>query len=237
MVIHSLRLRWSEVETVKLLCGHGGFPVATGCHGAVKCPVKPPTRPCSRRDTVPEKKETKGMSCFWELFALKFELWTLILQCPLTLVWIIPYRWSLISFTMSLTLIWGRREERGVTACLCAILGLQHAVIKINHWTKNTMASTHRQIILYQAEDDVGADEDPCTSNASAAVHGDGSLVVHRPQVADKANQLLRAVRDAVVGPVGELQVSDKVGLTALERQGFQECPTSRHTKRAKMPI
>lgn len=79
------------------------------------------------------------------------------------------------------------------------------------------VALTHRQIILNEAEDDVSADEDPCAPDAGAAVHGDWSLMVHCPQVADKANQLLRAVWHAVVRPVCELQVTDEMGLTSLE--------------------
>lgn len=79
------------------------------------------------------------------------------------------------------------------------------------------MASTHRQIFLNEAEENVSADENSCASDAGAAVHGGWSLVVHRPQVADEANQLLGAVRHAVVRPVCELQVTDKMGLTSLE--------------------
>lgn len=79
------------------------------------------------------------------------------------------------------------------------------------------MAYTHRQIVLNEAEKDVSADENSRASNAGAAVHSDWSLVVHRPQVADEANQVLRAVRNAVVRPVCELQVTDKMGLTGLE--------------------
>lgn len=82
---------------------------------------------------------------------------------------------------------------------------------------KKKMASTHRQVVLNEADYNVGADENSCASNAGAAVHGDWSLVVHRPQVADEANQLLGAVRHTVVRPVCELQVTDKMGLTGLE--------------------
>lgn len=56
-----------EVETFKLLCGLGDFPVAIGCREAVKFPVKPPTRLCSKRGIVPETRETKATSSFWEL--------------------------------------------------------------------------------------------------------------------------------------------------------------------------
>lgn len=76
---------------------------------------------------------------------------------------------------------------------------------------------THRQILLNEAEDNVGTNENSCASDASTAVHGDRALMVHRPQVADEANQLLGGVRHAVVGPVRELQVSNKVYLTSLE--------------------
>lgn len=79
------------------------------------------------------------------------------------------------------------------------------------------MASTHRQIALNEAEDNVSADENSCAPDAGAAVHGDWSLLVQRPQVADEANQLLGAVWHAVVRPVGELQVADKMGLASLE--------------------
>lgn len=81
------------------------------------------------------------------------------------------------------------------------------------------MASTHRQIVLNEAEDNVSADENSCASDAGAAVHRDWSLVVQRPQVADEANQLLGAVRHAVVRPVCELQVTDKMDLAGLEQQ------------------
>lgn len=81
----------------------------------------------------------------------------------------------------------------------------------------NKTASTHRQIVLNEAEDNVSADENSCASDAGTAVHGGWSLVVHCPQVADEANQLLRAGRHTVVRPVCELQVTDKMGLTGLE--------------------
>lgn len=81
----------------------------------------------------------------------------------------------------------------------------------------NKLASTHRQIVLNEAEDNVSADENSCASDASAAVNSDWPLVVHRPQVADEANQLLRALRHTMVRPVCELQVTDKMGLTSLE--------------------
>ncbi len=79
------------------------------------------------------------------------------------------------------------------------------------------MNFTHRQIILNEAEDNVSADEDSCASDAGAAVHGDWSLMVQCSQVADEANQLLRAVWHAMVRPVCELQVTNKMGLTSLE--------------------
>lgn len=44
------------------------FPVAIGCRAAVKCPVKPPARLCSRRDTGPESRETKDTSGVCDLF-------------------------------------------------------------------------------------------------------------------------------------------------------------------------
>lgn len=67
----ALQIAELEVETFKLLCGLGDFPVAIGCREAVKCPVKPPTRLCSRRDTVPETRETKDTSSFWDLLFFK----------------------------------------------------------------------------------------------------------------------------------------------------------------------
>lgn len=51
---------WRQSATLEF----GDFPVAIGCHEAVKCPVKPPTRLCSRRDTVPETTQTKAKSSF-----------------------------------------------------------------------------------------------------------------------------------------------------------------------------
>lgn len=79
------------------------------------------------------------------------------------------------------------------------------------------MDPTHRQILFSEAEDDVSTDENPCASDASTAVHSDGPLVVHRPQVADKADELLGAVWHAVVRPVYEFQVMNQVCLTSLE--------------------
>lgn len=80
--------------------------------------------------------------------------------------------------------------------------------------TPRTTASTHRQITVDEAEDDVGADEDACAADSGAAVHRDGTFAVHRPHVADEADQLVGAVRHAVVGPVCELQVMDQMSLT-----------------------
>lgn len=82
--------------------------------------------------------------------------------------------------------------------------------------------SAHRQIILNEVDDDVGADQDPGASDAGAAVHCDGPLVVHGPQVADEAHQLLGAVRHTVVWPVCELQVLDVMGLARLWRVQFK---------------
>lgn len=81
---------------------------------------------------------------------------------------------------------------------------------------KTHLASAHRQIILNEADDDVGADQDPRASDAGAAVHCDGPLVVHGSQVADEADQLLRAVWHAMVRPVCELQVVDVMGVASL---------------------
>lgn len=78
------------------------------------------------------------------------------------------------------------------------------------------MASTHRQIVLNEADDDVSADENSRAPDAGAAVHCDWSLVVHRPQIADEANQLLGAMWHAMVGPLCDLQVSDIMRLTCL---------------------
>lgn len=75
-------------------------------------------------------------------------------------------------------------------------------------------ASTHRQIAVDEAEEDVGADEDAGAADSGAAVHRDGAVAVHRPHVADEADQLLGAVRHAVVGPACELQVVDQMSLT-----------------------
>lgn len=80
-------------------------------------------------------------------------------------------------------------------------------------------AHTHWQIPLDEAEENVSADENARASDAGAAVHRDRALVVHGPQVADEADQLLRRVRDAVVGPVRELQVVDKVSPARLRSQ------------------
>ena len=79
------------------------------------------------------------------------------------------------------------------------------------------MASTHRQIVLNEAEENVSANENSCASDAGAAVHSDWSNMVHCPQVADEANQLLGTFRHSVVRPVCELQVTDKMCLTGLE--------------------
>lgn len=80
-------------------------------------------------------------------------------------------------------------------------------------------ASTYRHIILNEAEDDVSADEDSCSSNASAAVHSDWPLVMHCPQVADEANQLLWAVWHTVVRPMCEFQMMDKMNVPGLKKQ------------------
>lgn len=50
------------------------FPVAIGCREAVKCPVKPPARLCSRRDTGPESRETKDTSGVCDLFFFPLNL-------------------------------------------------------------------------------------------------------------------------------------------------------------------
>lgn len=84
-------------------------------------------------------------------------------------------------------------------------------------WKNNNKASTYRQVFFNEFNDDVGTDEDPRPPDASAAVNSDRALVVHGPHVANESNQLLRAVWHAVVGPVCELQVMNKVGLTSLE--------------------
>lgn len=86
-------------------------------------------------------------------------------------------------------------------------------------WKPIKVDSTHRQIILDEAKDDVSTNKNSCTSDASAAVHSDGPFMVHRPQVADEANQLLGGVRHAVVRPVCELQVSNKMCFGSLEWQ------------------
>lgn len=78
------------------------------------------------------------------------------------------------------------------------------------------LASTHRQVVLNEVEDNISTDENPRASDAGAAVHRDRPPVVHRPQVTDETNQLLRTLRDAVVGPVCELQVKNKMGLASL---------------------
>lgn len=78
------------------------------------------------------------------------------------------------------------------------------------------MASAHRQIVLNEADDNVSADENSCAPDAGTAVHCDWSLVVHRPQIADEANQLLGAMWHTMVRPLCDLQVSDKMSLTCL---------------------
>lgn len=80
--------------------------------------------------------------------------------------------------------------------------------------TPGTTAFTHRQIAGDEAEDDVGADEDARAADPGAAVHRDGTVAVHCPHVADEADQLVGAVRHAVIGPVCELQVVDQMSLT-----------------------
>lgn len=54
-------------------------------------------------------------------------------------------------------------------------------------------------------------------------MHCDGSLVVHGPQAADEADQLLGAVRHAVVRPVCELQVVDVMGVARLWGEQFTD--------------
>lgn len=87
---------------------------------------------------------------------------------------------------------------------------------------KKKTASAHRQIILNEADDDVSADQDPSASNTGTAVHCDGPLVVHGPQIADETDQLLGAVRHAMVRPVCELQVVDVMSVARLWRGQFK---------------
>lgn len=58
----ALQVSGPEVEKFKLICGLWDFPVAIGCCEAVKCPVKPPTRLCSRRSTGPEMRDKGKVS-------------------------------------------------------------------------------------------------------------------------------------------------------------------------------
>lgn len=76
-----------------------------------------------------------------------------------------------------------------------------------------TAASTHRQITVDEAQDEVGADENARTADSGAAVHRHGPCAVHHPHVADEADQLVGAVRHAVIGPMSELQVMDQMSL------------------------
>lgn len=94
-------------------------------------------------------------------------------------------------------------------------LWLQYGTKKLNE--NNKRASTYRQVFFNEFKDNVVTDEDPCPSDASAAVNSDRPLVVHGPHVADESNQLLWAVWHTVVRPVCEFQVMNKVGLTSLE--------------------
>lgn len=103
--------------------------------------------------------------------------------------------------------------DHSLTLCCASIrptLQVQVAAIP------RTTAFTHRQITADQAQDDVGADEDARAADSGAAVHRDGTSAVHRPHVADEADQLVGAVRHAVIGPVRELQVMDQMSLTRL---------------------
>ena len=76
---------------------------------------------------------------------------------------------------------------------------------------------TDRQVVFDEAEDDVGTDKDPGATDAGAAVHDDGALVVYGPQVANEAHQMLGAARDAMVRPASELQEPYQMGLTCLQ--------------------
>lgn len=65
MVEHSQLVSYRYGGNIlKLLCGFLGLLVATGCCEALKSPVKPPTRLCSRRGTAPEMRGTKDTSNF-----------------------------------------------------------------------------------------------------------------------------------------------------------------------------
>lgn len=80
-----------------------------------------------------------------------------------------------------------------------------------------TAASTHRQITVDEAQDEVGAYKNARTADSGAAVHRDGTFAVHHPHVADEADQLVGAVRHAMIGPVCELQVMDQMSLAWLQ--------------------
>lgn len=79
--------------------------------------------------------------------------------------------------------------------------------------------STYIQVFLNEVQDDVSADEDSRAPDAGAAVDGDWPPVMQRSHVADEAHKLFRAVWHAVVRPVCELEVMNKVCLARLKRQ------------------
>lgn len=97
-----------------------------------------------------------------------------------------------------------------------------------------TAASTHRQIAVDEAQDEVGADENARAADSGAAVHRDGTFAVHHPHVADEADQLVGAVRHAVIGPVCELQVVDQMSLAWL--QWKRELRLRAHQKKKNTP-
>lgn len=110
---------------------------------------------------------------------------------------------------MSLTLIC--RQRRNTAQQADAFISTRQEWVAA---IPTTLASTHRQITVDEAEDDVGADEDAGAADSGTAVHRDRTGAVHRPHVADEADQLLGAVGHTVVGPVCELQVMDQMSLT-----------------------
>lgn len=105
------------LERVKLLCGLWDFRVAIGCRGDVKCPVTPPTRLCSRRGTVPETRETKDMSHYWEMslfkaWTLNFGPWALCCVTDLSLNHPIPLEPHVLHYVTHVNLGTDRRSGR-----------------------------------------------------------------------------------------------------------------------------
>ncbi|TNN71807.1 Ubiquitin carboxyl-terminal hydrolase 37 [Liparis tanakae] len=95
-------------------------------------------------------------------------------------------------------------ETSGTSVCdkrknTSYILSYRRQDLVVGNCGSEDMSTGLAQILLDEAEDNVSADENSRASDSGAAVHSDRSLVVHGPQVADEADQLLGAFGHSVL--------------------------------------